>query len=56
MIQYRTRDGKLGQVDESSCRIQVTGDTFTITKRKYGYDEYDFWDETIDDIIELRIG
>lgn len=56
MIQYRTKDGTLGQTSKSSCQIQINGNTFTIIKRCYGYDEYDFWDDKIDDIIELRIG
>ncbi|MBP3732426.1 MAG: hypothetical protein J6I84_04195 [Bacilli bacterium] len=55
MIQYRKSDGTLGEVD-GNIKIEVNDHSLTIIKRCYGYDEYDFWDDTIEDVIELRIG
>ena len=56
MIQYRKKDGTLGEIRNGPCRIWVEDDSFTISRRIYGYDEYDWEDEEITDIIELRIG
>ncbi len=57
MIQYRKSDGSLGQFDSDKAHsITTDGKKFTVTLKHYGWDEYDFWYETIDDIIELRIG
>ncbi|MBP5457674.1 MAG: hypothetical protein J6Y37_14375 [Paludibacteraceae bacterium] len=58
MIQYRKSDGTLGCVDESSssCSVEVNARTFTIVRRIHGYDDYDFYDDRIEGIIELRIG
>lgn len=56
MIQYRKKDGTLGEIRSGSCRIYVKDDSFTISRRIYGYDEYDWEDDEIKDIIELRIG
>ena len=56
MIQYRQNNGFLGSIqDNDSCHIEVNGRTFTIVRRTYGYDEYDFYDDRIENIIELRI-
>lgn len=56
MIQYRTTDGTLGEIDNKIYSIEPNEHTFTITIRHYYYDEYDWEDEIIDNIIELRIG
>lgn len=57
MIQYRKSDGTLGEFDyDKLFNIHVNGHTFTITLRHYFYDEYDWKDEEITDVIELRIG
>lgn len=57
MIQYRKSDGTLGEFDNDKLRsIEVNGRSFTATLRHYGWDEYDWSDEEITDIIELRIG
>ena len=56
MIQYRKSDGTLGEFDSDKLlNINVEGYTFTITLRHYFYDEYDFEDEEITDVIEIRI-
>lgn len=57
MIQYRKSDGTLGSFDsDKSFKITSDGHTFIITITHYGWDEYDFWNEEITDVIELRIG
>lgn len=57
MIQYRKSDGTLEQCDSDKITsINVNGNTFTINLRYYGWDEYDFWNEEITDVIEIRIG
>lgn len=57
MIQYTTSDGELGSItDSDNCTITIENGTFTITRRSYGWDEYDFWDDEITDVVELRIG
>ena len=57
MIQYRKSDGSLGEFDsDKQFSISSNGHTFTITITHYGWDEYDFWYEEINDVIELRIG
>lgn len=58
MIQYRTTDGTLGQIDNTNAvySIGLNEHTFTITIRHYFFDEYEWEDEIIDNIIELRIG
>ena len=58
MIQYRKQDGTLGEVDDSngSCSIEVKDHSFTIVRKIYGWDEYDFWYDNIEDVIEVRIG
>ena len=56
MIQYRKTDGTLGEFDADKVhRITTDGRTFTVTLIYYGYDEYDFWYDEINDICELRI-
>ena len=56
MIQYRTTDGTLGEIDNNKIySIEPNEHTFTITIRHYFYDEYEWEDEIIDNIIELRI-
>ena len=57
MIQYRKSDGTLGEFDNDKLHsIEVNGNRFTINLRYYGWDEWDWSDEEITDIIELRIG
>ncbi len=57
MIQYRKSDGILGEFDSDKLySINAKEHSFTITLRHYGWDEYDWWNEEITDIIELRIG
>ena len=57
MIQYRKLDGTLGEIDQNKLyKIETEGNTFTVTLKCYGWDEYDFWYDVISDIIELRIG
>jgi len=56
MIQYRKSDGTLGEFDSDKFyRIDINGHTFTITIRHYFYDEYDFENEEITDVVEIRI-
>ena len=56
MIQYRQNNGFLGSIqDNDSCSIEIHGHTFTIVRRTYGYDEYDWEDERIENVIDLRI-
>lgn len=57
MIQYRKSDNSLGEINPDKVRsISADGHTFTVTLRHYYYDDYDWEDEEITDIIELRIG
>ena len=57
MIQYRKLDGTLGEIDPNKLyKIDTSGNTFKVTLKYYGWDEYDFWYDEIPDIIELRIG
>ena len=57
MIQYRKLDGTLGEIDPNKLyKIDTNGNTFKVTLKYYGWDEYDFWYDEIPDIIELRIG
>ncbi len=56
MIQYRKSDGTLGEFDSDKLvSINVKEDTFTITIRHYFYDDWDWEDEEITDIKEIRI-
>ena len=56
MIQYRKNNGLLGVIESyDSCHIEVHDDSFTIVRRIYGYDEYDWVDDKIENVIELRI-
>ena len=57
MIQYRKNNGMLGTIEQGdSCHIEVHEHSFTIVRRIYGYDEYDWVDDKIKNVIELRIG
>ena len=57
MIQYRKSDGSLGGCDSNKVNsIDINGNTFTITLIHYGWDEYDYCYEKINDVIEVRIG
>ena len=57
MIQYRKSDGTLGEFrSDKLYSIKAKEHSFTITLRHYGRDEYDWVNEEITDIIELRIG
>jgi chloramphenicol O-acetyltransferase len=57
-IQYRTADGELGSFDSRDL-VQIVFDPktnyFTISQRFYGWDEYDFYNEEINDVTEVRI-
>ena len=56
MIQYRQSDGILGDLNSDNLyEITTDGHTFTITLKYIGYDEYDFWYNTIENVIEIRI-
>ena len=56
MIQYRKSDGTLGEFDsEKIYQINVENGKFHVRLIHYGWDEYDFWYEDLEDIIELRI-
>ena len=56
MTQYRKSDGTLGEFDSDKLlNISVKRNTFTITLRHYFYDEYDWDNEEITDVIEIRI-
>ena len=57
-IQYRTADRELGSFDSKDL-VQIVFDPktnhFTISQRFYGWDEYDFYNEEINDVTEVRI-
>ena len=56
MIQYRKSDGTLGEFDSDKLlSINVKGNTFTITLRHYFYDEWEWENEEITDVVEIRI-
>ena len=56
MIQYRKSDGTLGEFDSDKLlSINVEGHTFTITLRHYFFDEYEWENEEITDVVEIRI-
>lgn len=56
MIQYRKSDGTLGEFDpDKLSSITVKEHTFTITLRHYFYDDWDWEDEEITDVTEIRI-
>ena len=56
MIQYRKSDGTLGTCDfDNILNITVKAHSFTITLRDYFDDDWDWEDEKITDIIEMRI-
>ena len=56
MIHYKKSDGTSGEIDSDKLRsIEVIGNSFTANLRHYGWDEYDWSDEEITDIIELKI-
>ena len=57
MIYYRKSDGTEGSFDsDKSFSLTSDGHTFTITIRHYYYDDWDFEDEEITDVVEIRIG
>lgn len=57
MIQYRKADGTLGEVDTKNVHsIDISNNCFRITLITYGWDEYDYYFDYIDNIIDLRIG
>ncbi len=57
MIYYRKSDGTEGSFDsDKSFNVTSDGHTFTITIRHYYYDDWDFEDEEIKDVVEIRIG
>ena len=57
MIQYRKSDGTLGEFrSDKLYSVEAKEHTFTITLRHYGWDEYDWENEEITDITEIKIG
>lgn len=57
MIYYRKSDGTEGSFgSDKSFTVTADGHTFTITIRHYYYDDWDFEDEEITDVVEIRIG
>ena len=55
-IQYIKEDGSLGEFDsEKIHQINVENGKFHVRLIHYGWDEYDFWYEDLENIIELRI-
>lgn len=56
MVQYRKSNGTLGEFDSDELfKISVKEHTFTITLRRYFYDEWDWEDKEITDVTEIRI-
>ena len=56
MIQYRKKDGTLGQIEpEKVHEISISDGCFRITLIDYGWDEYDYYFYYINNIVELRI-
>lgn len=56
MIHYKKSDGTSGEIDDDKLRsIEVNGNSFTINLRYYGWDEWDWSDEEITDVVELKI-
>ena len=56
MIHYKKSDGTSGEIDRDKLHsFEVNGHSFTANLRHYGWDEYDWSDEEITDIIELKI-
>ena len=57
MIQYRKSDGTFGEFrSDKLYSVEAKEHTFTITLRHYGWDEYDWENEEITDITEIKIG
>lgn len=57
MIQYRKSDGTLGEfTSDKLFNISVKENAFTITLRDYYWDDWDWEDEEITDVVEIRIG
>lgn len=57
MIQYRKKDGTLGQIEPEKVHdISISDGYFSITLIYYGWDEYDYCFDYINDVVELRIG
>ncbi len=57
MIQYRKSDGTLGEFNSDKLlNINVKEHTFTITLRDYYWDDWDWEDKEITDVVEIRIG
>ena len=56
MIQYRKADGMLGDFNSDELyEICIVDHKFKVILKHIGWDDYDFFYENIDDIIELRI-
>lgn len=57
MIHYRTKDGSSNTIDDSrdTCVITIKDHMFSIERTSYGWDEYDFYVDNIDEVVELRI-
>ena len=57
MIQYMKKDGTLGQIEtEKVHEINISDGCFRITLIDYGWDEYDYYFDYINDVVELKIG
>ena len=56
MIHYRKKDGTLGQIEfEKIHDISILDGCFRITLIYYGWDEYDYWFDYIDNVVEFTI-
>lgn len=57
MIIYKKTDGTTDALHSNDCSIEINHNTNTFTLRRtiYGYDEYDFYEDVIEDITELKI-
>jgi len=53
-IEYKKLDGTTNII-HGEFSINVNEHSFTLIRRSYGYDEYDFYEDEIKDVIELRI-
>ena len=57
-IQYRKSDGTLGSIDAKTLKeinIDPKTNKLTIKQIFYGWDEYDYWFDKIEDVIEIRV-
>ena len=58
MIYYKKADGTSDLIDDDKCDCHVwptKNHTFTIERTSYGWDEYDYYIDTIENVVEIRI-